>query len=74
MMDTASHMEGMTILQCELCQNGTLCIQSGIRLVLGRSRVSAGHSSHSKFIKDYVADIYIVADAEGNEMVLKLHR
>ena len=50
------------------------CIPSEIKSVLAKNRV--GLFSTMKYIRAerLSQDIYIVADAEGNEMVLKLHR
>lgn len=59
---------------CEQCRNGIPCTRLETKSVSEKSLVR--HTAHQSYISPaYTAlDIYIVADAEGKEMVLKLHR
>lgn len=63
----------MTTLQYGPSRNGILCFQLGIKLVLERNQVGA-LCDCGNFFKPLGIDIYVVADAEGNQMVLKIHR
>ena len=71
-------MEGMITLPCVRFRSGTRFIRLGIRLEWGRSLVSTGFVVVQRIgeciLMWDVADIYVVADKEGEQRVLKLHR
>ena len=72
-------MGDTTTWRCVRSRSGIQCIRLEIRSALGRRLVSAVQRSPSiplaiTQLTCHSADVYIVADGEGNEMVLKLHR
>ena len=67
-------MEVMTSLRCARFLSETRCTPLEIRLVLEKSQVNLLQFLYTSYDLNVPLDIHMVADAEGNEMVLKLHR
>ena len=69
-------MVAMITLPCARCQSVTPYIPSATRSAWGRSLVYSPWLTlfYISVLKMAVTDIYIVADKDSNELVLKLHR
>ncbi len=74
MMGTAWPMADMITSPCALFQSEILSIQWETRLELARSLVCLCWIVIGREANKAYAEVYIVADSEGNEMVLKIHR